>query len=455
MKQRVLIVDDERNMRWALRKTLTKDIYEVYEAEDGEQAIEQYKKIEPHLILLDIKMPKKSGLQVLKEIKSKNKKIPIIMITAYGDVESALHAMKIGAIDYITKPFDIEELKLLIKKTLKYKNLEDEVEILREERLKNNGIIGQSSKMIEVLEMVQRVANSTATVLVQGESGTGKELIARAVHELSDRKLKPFIGVNCGALPETLLDSELFGHEKGAFTGAISRKLGRFERAQGGTLFLDEIGELSLLTQVKLLRAIQEKEIERVGGSHTISVDARIIAATNRDLEKMVAEGSFREDLYYRLKVIPIQLPALRERKEDIPVLVQYFINKFAKHTNKKVLKVSDISLKLLERYSWPGNIRELQNVIERAVILCWGETLTPEVLPKELIDSPHQDVDANVVTDFILPEEGISLDNVEKNFIQQALERTNGNQTHAAKLLGISRHTLLYRMSKYQISEQ
>lgn len=452
MRYKILIVDDEKNMRWALSKALKKE-YEVYVAENGLEAIEQYNKVHPDIILLDIRMPKLNGIEVLKRIKETDALIPIIMITAHGDVKSAIEAMRIGALDYISKPFDIDELKIIIEKSLKYKSIRNSYELLIENNKdQNTMIIGKSIKMNQVYDMIQRVANSTATVLICGESGTGKELVAKKIHELSGRRDEAFISVNCGALPEALLESELFGHEKGSFTGAVARKIGRFERAERGSLFLDEIGELSLPMQVKLLRAIQEKEIERIGGNKVLKIDTRIIAATNRNLEKMVEEGKFREDLYYRLKVIPIQLPPLRERKEDIPELVEYFKKKFSENTNKNV-KISDITMELLKEYNWPGNIRELQNVIERAVILSWGEYITPEVLAKEILDYKDDFYnDSNVGNEINLPKEGVSLDEVEKSFINQALKRTNGNQTKSAKLLGISRHTLLYRMKKHNI---
>lgn len=440
-QKRILVVDDEVNLRWALKKALKDQPYEILEAEDGEQALEKYNNFSPDMILLDIRMPKKNGMDVLREIKIHDHSIPIIMLTAYGDTDSAIEALNIGAIDYLTKPFDIKQLKLLIKKVLK----EDVQEFNFQKK-----IIGESKRIKEVLQKSQRVANSTATVLIYGESGTGKELIARAIYELSERKNAPFVAVNCGALPEALLESELFGHEKGAFTGATSRKLGRFERAQGGTIFLDEIGELSLAMQVKLLRVLQEKEIERVGGTRPIKVDVRVLAATNRNIKEMVDNDQFREDLYYRLNVFPIETPPLRERKEDIPLLVEFFIEKNAKNLNKPVKNINDITLALLKRYTWPGNIRELENVIERAVILSWGETITPEVLPRELINIET----TNDQKSFILPEDGINLEEVEKHFIIQALQRANNNQTQAAKLLGISRHTLLYRMKKFNLSE-
>ncbi|TCT15569.1 DNA-binding NtrC family response regulator [Natranaerovirga pectinivora] len=442
MNRRILIVDDEKNMRWALKKAFESETYELYEAENGEEAIQQFNKYTPDLVLLDIRMPKLNGLEVLKKLQEDNKNVAIIMITAYGDVESALEAMKLGALDYITKPFEIEELKGRIRKVFESEMNKSQDRITYED----HKIVGNSSKIINVLHMVQRVANTTATVLIQGESGTGKELIARSLHQISDRKEKPYITVNCGALPEALLESELFGHEKGAFTGAINKNIGRFERAEGGTLFLDEIGELSLPMQVKLLRALQEKEIERVGGKSTIKIDVRVVTATNRNLIEMIKKGTFREDLYYRLNVVSVELPPLRERKEDIPELINFFIQKYAVKFNRDVYKMSDIAIELLKRYAWPGNIRELENIIERAVILSLGETITPEVLPREIIGFQQEN------KRFELPEEGIDLEEVEKNLILQAVEKAKGNQTEAAKLLGITRQTLIYRMNKYEL---
>ncbi|QEK13342.1 sigma-54-dependent Fis family transcriptional regulator [Crassaminicella thermophila] len=448
MSKKILIADDEKNMIWAMKKALKSENYKIITAANGIEAVEKAKNNDPDLVLLDLRMPQKDGIEALREIKEFNENIPVIMITAHGTMESAIEAMKIGAIDYLPKPFDIEELKIQIRKALDVGDMKEQINFLKEE-LKNKAgkvIIGNSPRMKEVLEIVNRVAKSIATVLITGESGTGKELIANAIHYNSDRENKPYIKVNCGAIPESLLESELFGHEKGAFTGAVSRKLGRFERADGGTLFLDEVGELSLATQVKLLRALQEKEIERVGGIEVIKVDVRVIAATNRDLKKMVKEGTFREDLYYRLNVIPIELPALRERKEDIPALIEYFMKKYCREMGREQIRISEDALESLLQYSWKGNIRELENVVERLVILSQGNVIYRDDLPKEIRFQKEE------TATFILPEEGLNLEEVEKNLIEQALKKTNYNQTKAAKLLGITRHTLLYRMDKYNI---
>ena len=450
MLKKILIADDQKNMIWALKKALENEEYKIFTASNGEEAINKVKAVEPDLVLLDIRMPQKDGMEALKEIKIFDPKVPVIMITAHGTMESAVEAMKIGALDYISKPFDVEELKIQIRKALEIRGMKDHIELLTEELKNKTGkvIVGNSIKMKQVFDLVDRVAKSNATVLITGESGTGKELIANAIHFNSDRKEKPYIKVNCGAIPETLVESELFGHEKGAFTGAVSSKPGRFERADGGTIFLDEVGELTAAVQVKLLRTLQEKEIERVGGTETVKIDVRVLAATNKDLKKMVEEGTFREDLYYRLNVIPIELPALRERRDDIPELIDYFITKFSKEMTKNKLEISKDALDILVSYDWKGNIRELENVIERLVILSEENSIDVENLPKEI---QNQD---SIIKQFELPEGGINLDEVERSLILQALKLSEYNQTRAAQLLGITRHTLIYRMDKYKIKD-
>jgi DNA-binding NtrC family response regulator len=437
-------------MRWILEKNLKDEGFLIIEAKDGEEAFNMFLDSEPDMIILDYKMPVLDGMEALKRINKVNSKIPVIMITAHGSTEAAIEAMKHGAIDYIQKPFDIEELKVKIRKSLNVDELNKEIEFLRDEMAAvfDKKIIGNSKKMMDVFATLEKIGPTNATVLITGESGTGKELIANAVHNQSTRKNKAYIRVNCGAIPENLLESELFGYEKGAFTGAQSRKLGRFDRAQEGTLFLDEIGELSLALQVKLLRVLQEKEFERVGGTEVIKTDVRIVAATNKDLDKMVEEGSFREDLLYRLKVIPIEVPPLRERKDDIPLLIEFFINKYSKELNKENIYVEEDILDILLEYEYPGNIRELQNIIERMVLLASDGHITMELMPKEVIKgafSAKKDL-------YILPSNGISLEEIEKSFVRQALEISKGNQTHAAKLLGISRHALIYRIEKFNL---
>ena len=450
MKRKILIADDEPNMIWALKKALVKEDYEIISAENGLEAVENLKE-EPDLVILDFKMPKMDGLEALKKIKEINNKVPVIMITAHGSADNAVEAMKLGALDYISKPFDIDELKVIIKKALEYKSLNEEVSYLinrlDEESTK---IIFKSKSMEEVLKLVNKVAPTDATTLILGESGTGKELIANEIHRLSNRNKGPLIKVNCGAFVESLLESELFGYEKGAFTGATARKKGKFELAQEGTIFLDEIGEISEAMQVKLLRVLQEKEFERVGGEVTLKGDFRVIAATNRDLKEMVERKEFREDLYYRLNVIPIYISPLHERKEDIPLLIDYFISKYSNQMGRSKLSISHKAKELLQGYKWPGNIRELQNIIERCVILTNESEITEELLPSEIR------IGGNVKSPNItLPDEGLSLDEVEKSLILQALEKTDYNQTNAAKLLGITRHTLIYRMEKYEINKE
>ena len=450
MNKTILIADDEKNMRWAIKKALEGSEFIIHEASNGREALEIYRDIEPHLVIMDIRMPEMDGITALTKMKEIKEATPIIMITAHGTVESAIEAMKLGALDYISKPFDVDELMVIIEKAIGYGELKEEVNYLREELEKNIGkpIIGKSEGLLSILETVNRVAKTNATVLVLGESGTGKELIGNAIHYNSNRKNKPYIKINCGAIPENLIESELFGYEKGAFTGATSRKIGRIERADGGTIFLDEIGELALPLQVKLLRVLQEKEIDRVGGLEPVKIDVRIVAATNKDLLKMVEEGSFREDLYYRLNVIPIWIPPLRERREDIPLLVNYFLENYANEIGRNNMILKEEAMERLVCYSWKGNIRELENVVERMVILSTEDSLGVDNLPKELL---FQEL---IESSYQLPETGIRLEELEKSLILQALERTEYNQTKAAKLLGISRHTLIYRLEKYSLNK-
>lgn len=440
----ILVVDDEKNMRWALSRALEKAGYKVLTAADGAEGCALFTRHEPELVLLDLRMPGMDGMEALNRMKAANSGVPVIMITAHGTIENAIEAMKHGADDYLTKPFELETIKAVVAKNLRLAGLSREVEMLRRE-MQEVRVVGKSPKFMAVMDMVHRVADSAATVLILGETGTGKEVIARSIHHFSPRSGKPFIGVNCGALPENLLESELFGHEKGAFTGAAARKPGRFERAHTGTIFLDEIAELSAPTQVKLLRVLQEKELERVGGTEAIKVDVRVVAATNRDLAELVSRGEFREDLFYRINVIPVHLPPLRERKEDIALLARFFLDKFIQELGRKPISIPPRTIDLLEQYSWPGNIRELENVIERAAILCQGADLSQDLLPNELRHT------ASVVS-MSLPAGGVNLEELERSFIVQALEQTRGNQTQAAKLLGMTRHTLIYRIDKYGI---
>lgn len=453
--KKILIADDEKNMRWILEKNLKLEGFKVIEAADGEEAFNLFIDSEPDIVVLDYRMPKIDGFEVLKRIKTINDKIPVIIITAHGSTDAAVEAMKLGAVDYISKPFEIEELKITIKKALNIECLTKEIVNLRLQVSESydHNIIGRSQKLIEIFKIIEKVADTQATVLINGKSGTGKELIANYLHYKSSRKDKPYIKINCGAIPENLLESELFGYEKGAFTGANSRKIGRFERAEGGTLFLDEIGELSLALQVKILRVLQEHEFERVGGTEVIKCNVRIIAATNRNLDQMALEGKFREDLLYRLKVIPIELPTLKERKEDIPLLVEFFINKYSNELNKGSVTIDNEALSILTNYDFPGNIRELENIIERSVILSSDNRISPGILPKEVVKGSFTSSSKN--NTFIIPDGGISLEKVEENFIKQALEISKGNQTQAANLLGISRHALIYRMDKFNLKSK
>ena len=444
MIPRILVIDDEERMCWALERALSHEGYHVVTATRGLQGIEMALEAEPSTVILDLKMPDIDGIEVLKRLKKINPNIPVIMITAHGTIDTAIEAMKIGATDYITKPFKLDELKVQVKQALHLSNLENEVNFLRQELGKKFGkMIGQSDSIKEVVLLIQQVSKTNATVLITGESGTGKEVAAVEIHKASNRANMPFIAVNCAALPEQLLESELFGHEKGAFTGATNKKKGRFEIADKGTIFLDEIGDMPISMQVKLLRVLQERCFERVGGTETIQVDVRVIATTNSELSSAISKGTFREDLYYRLNVMHIRMPPLRSRKEDIPLLVNHFLEKFDPSHSKKI---SSETMKILTRYDWPGNIRELQNAIERPLIVCQSNEIQPVHLPKELLDSIEETSEPIIN----LPEGGFSLEELEKHLFIKALEKHNYNQTKAAKYLGISRPTLLYRMNKH-----
>jgi two-component system, NtrC family, response regulator AtoC len=447
---KILVVDDEKNMRWALERALKAQGYEVYQAEDGKQGLEAALHIRPELVILDLKMPEMDGLAVLTALKEQVPEIMVVMITAHGSTASAVEAMKLGAYDYINKPFDIDELKLVVAKALEVENLKATVQRLEhevKERYSFQNIIGKGQVIQNIFVLIERIADTNATVLIQGESGTGKELVARALHYSSNRKNNPFIQVNCAALPESLLESELFGHEKGAFTGAIAQRQGRFELANGGTIFLDEIGEISPQVQVKLLRVIQERSFERIGGQQTINIDVRVVAATNKDLAVEMREGRFREDLFYRLNVIPLHMPSLRERKEDIPLLIEHFLKKY--DPKGRISSVHPAALKLLVDYYWPGNVRELENTMERLAIVTPGATIEASDIPAEF---RHSRVLPGPEVRFMMPESGLDLEQVEKAFITQALELAQGNKSKAAKLLGLTRHTLLYRIEKHNL---
>ncbi|MDZ4166818.1 MAG: sigma-54 dependent transcriptional regulator [Coriobacteriia bacterium] len=447
MKRRVLIADDEKNMRWVLRQALEAEGYDVAEAADGKEALSGISEQEPDLVVLDHKMPAPDGMEVLRRLRGKGHRFPVIMLTAHGNVQTAVEAMKAGASEYLTKPFDLEELKLSIEKALKMSELAAEVDRLREELEQDwdvEGIVATDQNMLGVLQTVQRVAPTSATIMLYGESGTGKELVARALHRLSERATRPFISVSAGALPETLLESELFGYEKGAFTGAMTAKPGRFEMANGGTLFLDEIGDIGPAVQVKLLRVLQERTFERLGGTRSIEVDVRVISATNQDLQQLIADGAFREDLYYRLNVVPITIPPLRKRLDDIAPLVAHFLEKYGAQGRT----ISPEAMRALVEYQWPGNVRELENTIERMVILSHSDEIGPDDLPAEIRAGVNV-CDAGTRC-FVLPESGLDLEETEMDFIKQALERAGGSAPKAAKLLGLTTKTLEARMQRF-----
>jgi DNA-binding NtrC family response regulator len=448
-KPAIMIVDDEPSMRETAHMLL-KDKYQVFMAKNGKEAIDIAKKKNLDLVLLDVRMPEMDGISVLEQIKGIDESIDVIMITAVLTVNTAVAAIKKGAYDYLTKPFDIAALEELIKKTLEKRKLAREnlfLKTLVSEEHFFEKIIGKSKNMKEVFQLVRDAAKGNSTILIYGESGTGKELVARAIHSQSHRKNNLFVTVNCAAIPENLLESELFGYEKGAFTGAFERKLGKFEVADGGTLFLDEISSLPKFMQGKLLRALQEKEIERIGNPKPIKVDVRIIAATNRDLKEEVKKNKFREDLFYRLNVIPIVLPPLRERSEDIPLLINHFLEKFNKQLQKKVKGLTKAALKALEVYDWPGNIRELENLIERLVVLGKSELIDVDALPPEISGKREGEED---LSDLPLKEATLKF---EADFIQRVIEKAGGNKTKAAKMLGIHRNTLLQIEKKHHQS--
>jgi two-component system response regulator AtoC len=450
-RTRILVVDDEHLIRWSLEQNLRKQGYDILTAGTGEDALKIVREEQPDLVLLDIQLPGISGLEVLEKIKDFDEDIVVIMVTAHGGLDTAVNAMRMGAYDYINKPFNLDEMSIVIRKALETSDLRREVVGLRSEHKKIGPpkIIGESRHMRHVLEMMDRVAKSEASmVLIQGESGTGKELVAKWIHYESTRSDKPFVAINCAAMPATLLESELFGYEKGAFTDAKAQKKGLFEVADGGTVFLDEIGDMELGMQAKLLRFLEDRTFRRIGGSKIITVDVRIISATNKDLLKAVEEKIFRNDLYYRLQVIPLYLPPLRERKDDIMLLANYFIDSYNKEFNKHVKAISGMAEKLLIEYDWPGNIRELKNVIERAIILGNEETLLFEHLPLEMVAKTS--VPAPSTTTFKLPAEGVDIEEVEKELIRQALEVTEWNQSKAAKLLNLGIDAFRYRMKKF-----
>lgn len=445
---RILVVDDEPIMRDSLSDWLREDGYEVGTAENGPRALEMVKSEQWDILLVDLKMPVMDGIEVMREVKKINKDIPVIIITAYATVDTAVKAMKEGAYDYIVKPFNPEEIGLTIRNIIAHQNLVKENIFLRQElrkRYQFKDIIGKSHKMQEVFDLIRTVAKSNSTVLIQGESGTGKELIARAIHTSSLRSEGPFVAVSCAALPETLLESELFGYERGAFTDAITTKKGRFELAHKGTLFLDEIGDMSQKTQIDLLRVLEEREFRRIGGTKLIKVDVRIISATNKDLKKLVDEGKFRDDLYYRLNVVSIQVPPLRERKEDIPLLAEHFLKKYSIENKKDIKWIQQDAMNLLMKYDWPGNVRELENIIERAVVVARGDSIGPEELPPTLHVTEKKHIKPIVTK---------KLKDVEKEHIAYVLKVNNWNIKKSANLLGIDRTTLYNKIKKYNLKK-
>ncbi len=446
----ILIVEDEAKMRRLLELNLGEQGFSTHAAADAESGLALLGREKIDLVLTDFRLPGMSGLEFLQAVKQRNAALPVVMMTAYGTVESAVEAMKHGASDYILKPFSLEELALVIRKELEAHNLREENRSLREalrQRYQYKNIVAESDGMQAVLAMVERVAPSQATVLIGGESGVGKDLVARAIHEHSQRASGPFIKINSTAIPETLLESELFGYEKGAFSGAVNSKPGKFELADKGTLFLDEIGDVPAATQVKLLRVLQEREFERLGGTKTLKVDVRLIAATNRDLRAALEEGTFREDLYYRLNVVAIDIPPLRDRKEDIPGLVSFFLQRFAEESGGAPKQISPAALRMLMEYHWPGNVRELENIVRRAVTLAAGTRLEAGDIH---LDPPR--VSHNGIAPVLPP--GMTLEKWEQEIIREALRRADGNKSQAARALGLSRNALRYRLSQMGVQD-
>ncbi len=449
VKGNILIVEDEAKMRRVLELSLTEEGYVTLLAPDAESGLKLLQSGDVDLVVTDLKLPGMNGLEFLQAVKRFNAALPVVVMTAFGTVETAVEAMKAGASDYVLKPFSLDEMRMVIRKELDVHRLREENRSLREALQKHYqypNIVARSAKMQEVLATVERVAATNSTVLLGGESGVGKDLIARLIHEKSRRANGPFIKINSTAIPETLLESELFGYEKGAFTGALAAKPGKFELADKGTLFLDEIGDVPPATQVKLLRVLQEREFERLGGTRTIKVDVRLVAATNRDLRAALEDGTFREDLYYRLNVVPIDIPPLREHKEDIPELAALFLSRLSRESGKEVAGVSSEAMKVLMDHRWPGNVRELQNIVERAFALAAG--------PRLQASDIHLDVQPPRTGQAALLPEGMTLEQWEDEIIKEAVRRANGNKSQAVRLLGLSRNALRYRLSKMGISD-
>ena len=449
----ILIIDDEDTQRNVLKGYLEKKGYKIYSAASGTEGVKTVQQNLIDIVLSDFKMPDITGLEVLEQVKKINPEISFVILTAYGTIENAVKAIRLGAFDYISKPVDLDELDLLLERIVENRNLKSEIQFLKnqlQEKFKIDSFISQSPKMEEVLSIAARAADSKATVLITGESGTGKEVLAKAIHFVSSRKDKPFIAVNIPALPETLLESELFGHEKGAFTGADKSKKGRFELADNGTIFLDEIGDIPLNLQVKLLRVLQEHQIERLGSTETVKIDVRIIAATHQNLEQKIKDGTFREDLFYRLNIVSLHIPPLRERKEDIIPLIDYFVDKYVKENSKEKLSLSKEAVDNLLKYNFPGNVRELENVIERAVVLSRNDVIT-------LNDLPNAVKGFKAEKEIIVQEEGTLIEQVEaleKKMIYDALIKASGNQSLAGRILGLTERNLRYKMQKYGIKK-
>lgn len=457
MKSRILVVDDEESIREFLEIMLKKEGYEVTVAEDGLKAKEILGKKSFDMVISDMQMPNMTGIELLKHVKESYPDLVFMMITAFGTTETAVDAMKMGAYDYVTKPFKIDEVRMNIANALRSKNLETEVRVLKKELVKEysfQNMIGNSAPMHAIFDLVKRVSQAPTNVLITGESGTGKEVVAKAIHYNGPLKDRPFVTINCGAIPENLMESEMFGHKKGSFTGAITDKSGLFEVADGGTLFLDEVGELPVSIQVKLLRAIQERVIRRVGAVDDIKIEVRIIAATNRNLEDMVAKGTFRQDLFYRLNVIGIRTPALRERPDDIPLLANFFLRKYNDKLNKSISTISTEAMEILKKYNYPGNVRELENMIERTVALEAGSTILPESLPPMVNTSSGRKMASS--NEIEIGDEGLDLDKVigqiEKELLVKAIHSAGGIKKKAAKLLHISFRSMRYRIEKYNL---
>ncbi len=451
MAVRVLIIEDESLIRWSLRQKFEERGHEVHEAETGQAGLDRLTDEVFDLVMLDYRLPDMTGLDVLRVVREQDSEMVVIMMTAYSNIEDAVEAIKLGAFDYVAKPFMMDELVLTVDKGLETTRLRREVRRMRRELQHEYGfdrIIGKDPSMLKLFELINDIAKSnTTTVFLRGETGTGKDLVAGVIHYNSDRAPKPFMNVTCTALSETLLESELFGHEKGAFTDARSQKKGLFELADGGTVFLDEVGDMPAVLQAKLLHFLEHRKFRRVGGVHEISVDVRVIAATNRDIEQAIAEGEFRQDLLYRLNVLPVYLPPLRERANDVLLLTDYYVNQFAREFKKPVRGVEEDAREKLQRYAWPGNVRELRNVIERGVLLCKGEAITADDI---VVGRPDRALNQDDLSGLNLPAAGIDFHRLENQLLRQALARSDGNQTQAAKLLNLSRDTFRYRLEKH-----